>query len=114
MAGKFHAFLAQILVEIGKNCLECIPCFWRCQQLGIRDYPKAKLMMFQSCLEKWDQDVQEILFRLVEGTEVRTPGHISHDADSGVSKFRHDRVSLSGVGPAFRNADSRASLGSAL
>lgn|ERR1043166_2275618 len=52
-------------------------------------------MMFQSCFEEWDQDVQKILFRLVKGAEVHTPRHISHDADSGVSKFRHDAVSLS-------------------
>ena|ERR1700730_18282624 len=90
MAGKFYAFLAQILVEVGKNFLQCIPCFLHRQQLGIRDYPKAELIVFQPGLEVWDQDVQEILFRFVEGTEVCAPRHVTDDADSGVPElWRH-------------------------
>ncbi len=87
MAGNFNAFLGYMPVEVGKNCLQCIACFLHRQQFGIRDYPKAELMVFQPSLEIWDQDVQQILFRLVEATEVGAPGHVTDDADSGVPEF---------------------------
>src|SRR5258705_11534004 len=90
MADKFYVFLAHMLVEVGENFFQCIPCFLHRQQFGIRDYPKAELIVFQSGLEKRDQDVKEILSCLVEGTEVRAPGHISHYADSRFPEFwRH-------------------------
>src|SRR5260370_10733245 len=87
MAGKFYAFLAHIPVEVGKNFLQCIPCFLHRQEFGIRDYPKAELIVFQPGLEKWNQDVQQILLRVVEGTEVRTPGYVADDPNPGLPEL---------------------------
>jgi len=81
MADELYAFLGHIAVEVGKNFLQCIACFLHRQQFGTRHYPKAELIAFQSSLEKWDQDVEQILLRLVEGTEVRTPRYVTDDAD---------------------------------
>ena len=94
MAGNFYAFLGHILLEVGKNFLQCAPCFLHRQQFGIRDYPKTELIAFQSRFEKWGQDVQQILLGLVEGTEVRTPGHISYDTDSRFPEFWRHRYGL--------------------
>src|SRR5260370_1020678 len=96
MAGKFYSFLAHIPVEVGKNFLQCMPCFLRRQQFGIRDYPNAELMVVQPGLEKWDQDVQQISLRVVEGTETRAPGDVASYADPSAPLSLHDALPISG------------------
>jgi hypothetical protein len=79
---NFYAALSQVSIKVRNSLFQCMPGFFLCQRLG--NHPQAGLLAFQSGFEIGEQRVEEILFRLVEVTKVCTPGHIAHDADSGL------------------------------
>ncbi len=44
--------------------------------------------MFQTRLEVWQQNVEQVLFSLIEVTEVCAPRHVAYDADACLPEFR--------------------------
>jgi hypothetical protein len=83
MGKNLYVSLQEMSVKVGSCLSQRIDCFLQGQRR--RDYPQAEVIIFQPDLEIRNQNVEQILFRLVEVTEVCAPGDVAYDADAGLS-----------------------------
>src|ERR1700730_6569816 len=95
-------------IEIRNRLPQCIPCFFKAKSL--RNHPDAKLFALKACLEIEHQRFKQILLRLVEGTEMCSPAHVTDGADTRFSQRAGCRF---GCHSSVREADipSRQSVG---
>ena len=77
-----YALVRQVSIKVRNDFLQRTPGLVHTHGLG--NHPQAELLAFQASLAIGDQRVEEILFRLVEETDVRAPGHVADDVDSAL------------------------------
>src|SRR5580692_8449025 len=82
VGNDFNPSLLQIPVKAGHGLAQYCFCFFNSQPFGNRSDPETELIIFQPSLEIRDQDVEQILLRLVERTEVGPPAHVPDEADA--------------------------------
>src|SRR5258705_13529874 len=106
-----YAVVRQVSIKIRNDSLQRMPGLLLTHGLG--NHPQAKLLAFQSSLAVGDQRVEEILFRLVEQTHVRAPGHVADDVDSGLPHLGGHRGHLQSSPPARLQSCSSATKATA-
>src|SRR2546428_7485407 len=86
-----YAVVRPVSIKIGNDLFQRMPHLFLPHGPG--NHPQAELLAFQSSLAIGDQRIEEVLFRLVEETHVRAPGHVADDVDSGLPQLGgHHRI----------------------
>ncbi len=76
----FDVSLRKMTVKIRHSLFQRMYCFFNRHRL--RNHPEAKLVILEARFEIRHQRVEQILFCLVEVTEVGSPAHVPDDADA--------------------------------
>src|SRR3984893_13723137 len=79
-----------MLVEISNAAAQRSLCILFRGRVGNRPY--AEFVVFQSGLKIGDARVEQVLPGLVENANMASPGHVTHDANSGSPHDRTGRV----------------------
>jgi len=83
----------EVSIEVRYGPLQRTLCVFH--NKGFGNHPQAKLLAFQSSFAVGDRCFEEIRFRFVEETKMRTPRHVADDVDSGLPHLGGHRSNLS-------------------
>jgi hypothetical protein len=90
---NLYAVVREVSIEFRYGSLQRTPCVL--QSEGFGNDPQAELVALQSSFAVGDRCFEEILFRFIEETRVRTPRHAAYDVESGLPQLGGHRGNLS-------------------